>query len=195
MDGFTDARYFNAHFEHAPVPVAWVGIDGRFQFANQKLCELLGYAKGELEEKTWQSLTHPEDLQADCNEVDRITDSNADHYQMVKRYLTKQGNTVWIQLHVRPIRNVNGTVLRFVSWIIPLPNGGRFKVERTGDKIEVRPAAKLQDIILENPKVSAIIFAALILAIGEQFLTNLSRLLKLFNGVPLLLLTGSRLCF
>jgi len=181
MDGFSDARYFYAHFEYAPVPVAWVSVDGKFQFANEKFCELLGYSKGELEDKTWKSITHPEDLQADCNEVDRITETTADHYQMVKRYLTKQGNTVWIQLHVRPIRNANGSIHRFVSWAIPLPNGGRFKVERSGDKVEVRPAAKLQDIILENPKVSAIIFAALILAIGEQFLTNLSRLLKLFN--------------
>lgn len=186
MDGFADSRYFIAHFEQAPVPVAWVGVDGHFQFANEKLCDLLGYTKGELESKTWQSLTHPEDLLADTNEVQRMSDPSIGHYQMVKRYLTKQGNTVWIQLYVRPIRNSSGEIIRFVSWILPLPNGGRFKVERTGDRVEVRPASKLQDIVLENPKVSIIIFAALVLAIGEQFLTNLARLLKLLNGLPIL---------
>src|SRR5918998_1428851 len=54
---------FRATFEQAAVGVAHVSPHGSWLRVNQKLCEILGYAREELLERTYQDITHPDDLE------------------------------------------------------------------------------------------------------------------------------------
>src|SRR5215204_1305516 len=56
---------FRATFEQAAVGVAHVSLDGRLLLMNQKLCDIVGYTAEELLPKTFEDITHPEDLDAE----------------------------------------------------------------------------------------------------------------------------------
>ena len=55
---------FRATFEQAAVGIAHVALDGSFLRLNQKFCDIVGYAHDEMLERTFQDITHPDDLTA-----------------------------------------------------------------------------------------------------------------------------------
>jgi PAS domain S-box-containing protein len=93
----SEARY-RALLEHAPVGVVHASLDGRIQYANAAFCRLLGYKPDELEARTWQELTHPEDLAQDVALAGEVRRHETQHYTMQKRYLRKDGSSVWVEL-------------------------------------------------------------------------------------------------
>src|SRR5579859_2451329 len=56
---------FRATFEQAAAGMAHVALDGHWLRVNQRLCEIVGYSKDELLQRTFQDITHPDDLDAD----------------------------------------------------------------------------------------------------------------------------------
>ena len=48
-----------------PVDVSQNGMDGRFEYVNAGVCDIVGYTAEELQAMTWQQITHPDDLAAD----------------------------------------------------------------------------------------------------------------------------------
>src|SRR5262249_9453318 len=53
---------FRVTFEQAAVGIAHVALDGRWLRVNQKLCDIVGYSREELHQRTFQDITHPDDL-------------------------------------------------------------------------------------------------------------------------------------
>ncbi len=62
-----EERFRNA-FDQAPIGKALVSPDGRFTRVNSALCSILGYGEAELLETTFQTLTHPDDLDVDLGQ-------------------------------------------------------------------------------------------------------------------------------
>ena len=91
---------FRATFEQAAVGIAHVGFGGEWLRVNQKLCDIVGYAREELLERTFQDITHPDDLQNDLDRFVPLMTGEISTYSMEKRYLHKDGSTVWINLTV-----------------------------------------------------------------------------------------------
>ena len=60
----TEDRFRNA-FDHAPIGMSLASPEGRLLQVNHAFCEITGYAQEELLEKTFQDITHPDDLDAD----------------------------------------------------------------------------------------------------------------------------------
>src|SRR3546814_15465702 len=58
-------RQFQSSFDHAPIGMALVAIDGAFLRVNNALCELVGRHQADLLARTFPHLTHPDDLTAD----------------------------------------------------------------------------------------------------------------------------------
>src|SRR5215204_2146498 len=108
---------FRGSFESAATGMALVGTDGRFLRVNRSLCEILGYPERELLGKTFQDITHPEDLDADLDQVRRMLDGEIRTYQMEKRYFHKEGQVVWALLSVSMVHDEEGEPLYFVSQI------------------------------------------------------------------------------
>jgi PAS domain S-box-containing protein len=92
-------RVFKALVENATVGVARNSLDGKFLYVNPGFCQMLGYSAAELEQMTWQQITHPEDIDADMEQALRVISGEAPGYTMEKRYIRKDGSTVWVSLH------------------------------------------------------------------------------------------------
>jgi diguanylate cyclase (GGDEF)-like protein/PAS domain S-box-containing protein len=110
-------RRFETAFSDAPIGMTLVGLDGQFLKVNRALCELVGYDDGELQELTFQDITHPDDLDADLAHVQDLIDGKRETYQMEKRYFTKQGAVIWVLLSVSIVRDEGGPPLYFISQI------------------------------------------------------------------------------
>lgn len=110
-----DRTGFDALFEQAAVGFAMVAPDGRWLRANRKLCEIVAYPREELLARTFQEITHPDDLAADLDNVRRMLAGEIASYAMEKRYLRKNGETVWINLTVGLIWKTDRTPDYFVS--------------------------------------------------------------------------------
>ena len=95
---------FRATFEQAAVGIAHVAADGRWLKVNQKLCDIVGYSRDELLQKTFQDITHPDDLDTNLDNVRRILAGEIDAHSMEKRYIRKDGSVVWIYLTISVVR-------------------------------------------------------------------------------------------
>jgi PAS domain S-box-containing protein len=110
-------RRFRAAMHHAPIGMALLGLDGRWLEANRALCRLTGYTEDELRAVTFQQITHPDDLYADLAQVGRLLAGEAEWYEMEKRYVRKDGTSVWILLTASLVRDPEGEPLHFISQI------------------------------------------------------------------------------
>ena len=109
-------RFLNA-FNTAPQGMALVSPDGRWLEVNDELCRMLGYDREELLACTYQQVTHPDDLDADRQNVADLLAGRINAYQMEKRYLDKRGRTLWVLLSVSLVRDGEGRPVHFVSQI------------------------------------------------------------------------------
>ncbi len=106
--------------DNAPVGIALVSLTGRFVRANQALCQMLGYDPEKLATLTFGDITHPDDLDADLEQLRRLLAEEISSYRMRKRYLHADGHTVWGDLSVSLVQNDGGEPLHFVSHVADL---------------------------------------------------------------------------
>jgi PAS domain S-box-containing protein len=99
---------FRAAFEQAAVGMAHVDMEGRWIMVNRKLCDILGYGAEELKERTFQDITHPDDLEEDVKNYSRMKQGEFATFSMEKRYIHKDGSTVWASITVSMVRNEYG---------------------------------------------------------------------------------------
>ena len=106
---------FRATFEQAAVGTARLTPEGRWLEVNQRLCEIVGYTREELLTKTFQDITHPEDLETDLDFVRQMLAGEIQTYALEKRYWRKDGSLVWINLTVSLVREPAGAPHYFIS--------------------------------------------------------------------------------
>ncbi|HEX7577427.1 MAG TPA: PAS domain S-box protein, partial [Verrucomicrobiae bacterium] len=108
---------FSGAFEYAPIGVALVTPDGRYFKVNRALCDLVGYSEAEMLTRTFQDITHPEDLEVDLENVRRLLAGEIRSYQMEKSYVHARGHLVAVLLNVSLIRDGQGQPRYFISQV------------------------------------------------------------------------------
>jgi PAS domain S-box-containing protein len=104
-------------FDHAPIGMALVGLEGRWLQVNHALCEILGYSEAELLGTDFQTLTHPDDLADDREQVRRLLADEQQAYHKEKRYLHRSGRVVQTLLNVSLVRDPEGRPLHSIAQI------------------------------------------------------------------------------
>ncbi|HQT26017.1 MAG TPA: PAS domain S-box protein, partial [Burkholderiales bacterium] len=89
---------FRTIMDYAPIGMAITSVDGGIMLVNQAFCDMLGYTKNELEQKSFEEITHPEDIGLTLEDRNRLLTQEIDRYQKEKRYLRKDGKIVWAQV-------------------------------------------------------------------------------------------------
>lgn len=123
-------RTFRKTFEMAPVGIAHVGIDGRWLWVNQQLCDIVGYTRDELLASTFQDITYAGDVELDLSFVQRMLASELDAYAIEKRYVRRDGSLVWVQLTVSLVRDGAGEPQYFISIVEDISERKRVEDER-----------------------------------------------------------------
>ncbi|XWK87860.1 MAG: PAS domain S-box protein [Phormidium sp.] len=112
----SEAR-FRLAFDDAAIGMALVALDGQFMEVNQALCDIVGYSETELLQRTFWAIVHPEDINAEQQNVQQLLSGKQRSFQMKKRCIHKQGKVIWTNQSTSVIREQNGTPLYFVSQI------------------------------------------------------------------------------
>lgn len=93
----SEARFRSA-FEQAAVGMAHLDIEGHYLRVNDRLCDILGYSRAELLQKTFMEITHPDDLEVDLAAMAQQVRGELPHHSMEKRYLHKDGSYLWTNM-------------------------------------------------------------------------------------------------
>jgi len=95
---------FRATFEQAAVGINHAEPEGRFVRVNQKFCDITGYTREDLLQRTCQDITHPSDLDVDRSYVRSLLAGEINTYTLEKRYLRKDGKSIWVQITASLVR-------------------------------------------------------------------------------------------
>ncbi len=94
----------------SPSSKAWL-------YANDHLCNMLGYTREELLQTTWADLTHPDDLDDNVRQFERMKAGEIDGYTLEKRFVRKDGSTITANLNAKCTRDADGKVNHIVAMI------------------------------------------------------------------------------
>jgi PAS domain S-box-containing protein len=107
----------SAIFAQAAVGIAVANLEGRFEEANHKFCEILGYPLAELREHTFLELTHHDDVKLTLEKTAALRAGKIANYAIEKRYVRKDGTVVWSSTTVTMLRNESGEPERYIGII------------------------------------------------------------------------------
>ncbi len=116
-------------FENSAIGKALVAPDGSWLRANKSLVNILGYTEDELLRMDFQSITYPEDLEADLDHVQAMLKGEINVYHMDKRYFHKSGDIIWSHLSVSLVRDEQGEPKFFISQIQDITERKRVEFE------------------------------------------------------------------
>jgi PAS domain S-box-containing protein len=140
-DSSATEQRFRATFENAAVGIAQVGLDGRWLLVNDRLCEITGYSREEMLQRTYVDITYPEDLGPDLALAERMLKGEIETYTLQKRYVRKDRSLVWVNLTVALVRSASGAPEHYISVVEDI-------TERKRAEEELRRAARLKDEFL-----------------------------------------------
>nr|CEK27517.1 sensory box histidine kinase/response regulator [Yersinia ruckeri] len=111
---------FEQTFSQAAVGMALVSLEGYWLRVNPRICEILQYSEHELLERTFQDITHPDDLNSDLELLKQLLDNKINTYSIEKRYFRADGSITWTQLTVALNRLPNGHPHHFISVVMDI---------------------------------------------------------------------------
>lgn len=111
---------FRGIFEQAKAGIAIVNPSGEFIKINQRFCEMLGYSEQELQSMTFLDITHPDDYDSSINYHSQIVLQEISTTSTDKRYLNRDGSTIWVNLTASSICDLQGNLQYGLGVIIDI---------------------------------------------------------------------------
>lgn len=108
-------KRFRSYFELPLVGIAITSPEKGWLEVNDKLCDFLGYSRQELREMTWEDLTHPDDLQSDLEQFNKVLAGETEGYLMDKRFIRKDGNVIHTSISIRCVRRADKSIDYFIA--------------------------------------------------------------------------------
>ena len=86
---------YQKSFDFSPIGMCLTDLDGRLLYVNRKFCEMLGYAREELEGESISDLTYAEDKWITDENYRRVKRGEAGNLAFEKRYIRRDGAFFW----------------------------------------------------------------------------------------------------
>ncbi len=113
---------FRSLFEMAGVGNTEIDLrSGRFVRVNRRYCEMLGYTAEELlSGMTFLEITHPDDRDWNLKAITPFLEDQQESFELEKRYVRKDGSTIWVHLSGRLLRDHDGRATRMLGSAIDI---------------------------------------------------------------------------
>lgn len=122
---FTEEN-FQKIVEYAPVGILIIDGDLRWRFVNQRFCDIIGYSKAELANKTFIDITYTDDVKNNMDLYMKMLSGAVDKYEYEKRYVRKDGKVIWVHLNVSAVRK-NGIYSHMVVTVQDIDENKRYR--------------------------------------------------------------------
>ncbi|HWV17037.1 MAG TPA: PAS domain S-box protein [Rhodocyclaceae bacterium] len=107
-------------FEHAPIGMALLDLQGHWLDVNAQFCRMVGYGREELLQLAFRDITASVDVQGDDVLLAQLIGGEISSYQREKRYVRKDGQSVWVELAVSLARNAQGEPDYLITQIVDI---------------------------------------------------------------------------
>lgn len=94
---------FRSTFDASPIGMAILDGDGRYLGINAAFARILGVAESDVLGRGFGDFTHPDDLARDHDLLAQLSSRELPYYQVQKRYIDGQGDTVWCRVTVTEV--------------------------------------------------------------------------------------------
>ncbi len=132
---------FKYVFDHS-VTGKSITLPGGELNVNQAFCKMLGYTQKELKNKRWQEITHPHDVELTQQAIDKLVSGEKESVHFIKRFIHKNGSTVWAELGSAVRRDEQGKPLYFITSLVDI-------TERKLAEETLRDLSQRQEAILD----------------------------------------------
>src|SRR5207237_995766 len=102
---------FRTLFAQSQAGMAFADLNGRLTSTNEAFRQLVGYTDAELQGVSVLELTHPEDLPLSEEVLRLMLAGETPGYRIDKRYVRKDGQSVWVDVAARMVRDPKGKAL------------------------------------------------------------------------------------
>ncbi len=140
---------FRGIFNSSLVGISITGADGKWLYFNDKLCEMLGYSKQELEKMNWADIIPLEDHEKENKLFLRVLSGNQPA-NIEKKYIRKDKTLMDVSVSTGIVRNAEGDVVHFSSIIQDITEQKNTETILLNAKIEAEMANKAKSIFLAN---------------------------------------------
>lgn len=137
---------FQAVFEEAAIAMTVMDWRDKGVRVNSAAREMLGYSEEELNQLGIQGFSDPEDYAIDLQHFHRLMAGEIERYQMVKRFLHKNGGVVWTNLTVSLTRDGRGQPSLIISTAENITDQKRAEQEREKLQAQLLHAQKLESL-------------------------------------------------
>jgi PAS domain S-box-containing protein len=110
----SEQRFRNI-LNNVPIGVVYTDLRGNVLQTNPRFCELTGYSADELIGMPSLDFTHPDDIRQDAELSRQLVTGEIPLYRRNKRYIARDGHTLWVQSTVSLLRDEQGQPRRIVG--------------------------------------------------------------------------------
>jgi len=89
-------------------------------YPNKAFCQMLGYSQEELKGITWQELTAPDEVEEIELLLEPMQKGEKDAARFNKKYIHKDGSSIWADVSITIRRNPDGTPRHFITTTIDI---------------------------------------------------------------------------
>ena len=111
---------FQSYFHMGTIGMCVTSPEMKWVETNGRLRQMLGYTSEELDDLTWKDISHPDDLEQDLVLFNQVLANKRNSYNVEKRFIRKDGATVYTTIFVACYRNSDGTVRYLLSSLIDI---------------------------------------------------------------------------
>ncbi len=104
----SEQRFRNI-FDNTPIGVVYVDLKGNVLQVNPRFCEMLGYSAEVLANMNVRDFTHPDEWEAESGLARTLLRNAAPSDSAHRRFLSADGQTLWVQRSVSLLRDAQGT--------------------------------------------------------------------------------------
>jgi PAS domain S-box-containing protein len=143
-----------AIIEQAVVGIARCDLKGKIIFTNDAFGKMLGYAPSELIGKTIAELTHSADVERNMQLYRKLV-TKSKPFEIEKRYLRKDGSTLWASVSASPMRDAAGKTDSAVAVAIDISDSkkSRAALEEAKRMLETRVRERTAELMAANEEL------------------------------------------
>lgn len=119
--------FFEQTFNIAPLGMAIADKAGRYIKVNRAMAKFVGYSEEELLSMTFMDVTHPDDLQLNVDLRAGILTGETSSIEIEKRYLRKDGSSVWAIMVATAICDKNGEPLYSIGQMLDIDRQKKYE--------------------------------------------------------------------
>ncbi len=91
--------------DYSPIGVCTTDLNRNILTVNSAYCKMLGYSREELLKMSFMDFTHPDDKQKNADLYKKIVKGEITFFDMEKRYIRKDGKTIYVFLRSNLVRD------------------------------------------------------------------------------------------